>query len=516
MDVGPQAATVRNDGTAQFTAAPLDQFGNPMSLSGPVAWQVLSGPGSISSDGLYTAPADETGTAVVRAVVPTSSPLVVGEATVTVVPATPRAGGDVDFGGGFDGASLTRNGSAQVIDNRLRLASGAYEAGSAFAPAPVDVRGFTTSFQFQVGNAPSWRYGDGLTFVLQNAGPVAVGVAGGGLGYEGIGQSVAVKFDLVDNAGEGSNSVGVYTNGAAPTTPADTFVPNYPVSPGIQFNSGHRFQATLNYSGGTLVLGLLDLDTHARYFTKAYAVDIPAVVGGPNAYVGFTAGTGELFAPIDVLNWTYTPNVSVAGNATPIIVPQPPAADASVWVRGGSKQLSALGADDGGEPNLTYTWSVVSAPSGAAPVRFSTNGTNAAKSTTATFDKAGDYYFQLVITDAEGESVRSAHSHASVVQTLSAFVVTPAAPTVLHRSSTAIAVDPLDQFGDPMQFGTAGSWQLTREGPGVVSLATNAYVAPPNGTGPVTIRASNGTVTGSATVVVIDRPSENAVDSPPS
>jgi spermidine/putrescine transport system ATP-binding protein len=32
---------------------------------------------------------------------------------------------------------------------------------------------------------------------------------------------VAVKFDLVNNAGEGSDSVGVYTNGAAPTVPAD-------------------------------------------------------------------------------------------------------------------------------------------------------------------------------------------------------------------------------------------------------------------------------------------------------
>jgi len=31
---------------------------------------------------------------------------------------------------------------------------------------------------------------------------------------------VAVKFDLFDNAGEGVNSTGFYTNGAAPTVPA--------------------------------------------------------------------------------------------------------------------------------------------------------------------------------------------------------------------------------------------------------------------------------------------------------
>ena len=108
-----------------------------------------------------------------------------------------------------------------MAGDRLRLADGLFQAGSALRPSPVDVGGFTTSFEFQVGDAPSWWLGDGLTFVLQNAGPEAVGVAGGGLGYTGIGRSVAVKFDLVDNAGEGTDSVGVFTGGADPTTPAD-------------------------------------------------------------------------------------------------------------------------------------------------------------------------------------------------------------------------------------------------------------------------------------------------------
>lgn len=36
-----------------------------------------------------------------------------------------------------------------------------------------------------------------------------------------------------------------------------------------------------------------------------YTVDLPAAVGGPTAYAGFAAGTGGLFAPIDVLTWKY-------------------------------------------------------------------------------------------------------------------------------------------------------------------------------------------------------------------
>ena len=46
-----------------------------------------------------------------------------------------------------------------------------------------------------------------------------------------------------------------------------------------------------------------------------------------------------------------------------------------------------LGADDSGEPNLTYTWATTGTP--PAAVTFCANGTNAAKTSTATFTKAG-------------------------------------------------------------------------------------------------------------------------------
>ena len=67
--------------------------------------------------------------------------------------------------------------------------------------------------------------------------------------------------------------------------------------------------------------------------------------------------------------------------------------------------LSVLGADDAGESNLIYTWSVVGTP--PAAVAFIQNGTNAAKNTTVTFTKAGTYNLQVAITDAGGLSVSS-------------------------------------------------------------------------------------------------------------
>ncbi|MFT3787364.1 MAG: alginate lyase family protein [Tepidisphaeraceae bacterium] len=89
-------------------------------------------------------------------------------------------------------------------------------------------------------------------------------------------------------------------------------------------------------------------------------------------------------------------------NAAPTIV-TPPAALASPIVAGKSVTLSALGADDAGESNLTYAWSIA----GTAPgvVTFAVNGTNAAKSTSVAFAAAGTYHLQLTITDTGGLSV---------------------------------------------------------------------------------------------------------------
>ncbi len=72
-------------------------------------------------------------------------------------------------------------------------------------------------------------------------------------------------------------------------------------------------------------------------------------------------------------------------------------------VSGVPTELSVLGADDGGEPNLTYTWS----GSGAAGVTFSANGPNRAKNTLARFPSPGRYRLQVTIADAGGLTATS-------------------------------------------------------------------------------------------------------------
>jgi hypothetical protein len=89
-----------------------------------------------------------------------------------------------------------------------------------------------------------------------------------------------------------------------------------------------------------------------------------------------------------------TPTVATAAAATP-----------SSAVGLTNATLSVLGADDGGEPALTYTWSTVGTLPGA--VSFSANGSNAAKVSTVTFTQSGVYEFQCAIRDAGGRTVTS-------------------------------------------------------------------------------------------------------------
>jgi hypothetical protein len=223
---------------------------------------------------------------------------------------TPSAGG-VNFSGGFAGAgsTLALNGSATISGTALQLTNSSLQAASAFSASRVSVSRFATGFNFQIQDLTN-PGGDGFTFCIQGAGANALGLIGGGLGYGtdapgdsgGIPNSVAIKFDLFDNAGEGNDSTGLYTNGAPPTSAGSIDLTNT----GINLHSGHIFNATMTYDGTTLRVVITDTVTNAAA-TQSYAVNIASIVGSSSAFVGFTGGTGDLFSNQKILNWTFTP-----------------------------------------------------------------------------------------------------------------------------------------------------------------------------------------------------------------
>jgi hypothetical protein len=58
--------TLTSNQTQQFTAATVDQFGQPLSPQPKFSWSVVSGGGAINSDGYYQAPASGNGSAIVQ------------------------------------------------------------------------------------------------------------------------------------------------------------------------------------------------------------------------------------------------------------------------------------------------------------------------------------------------------------------------------------------------------------------------------------------------------------------
>jgi Legume lectin domain len=214
------------------------------------------------------------------------------------------SGASINFGSGFSATGMAFNGSAALNGTRLRLTSGLQsQTGSGWFTTLVNVQSFTTDFNFQITNPNA----DGMTFAIQNAGTGAIGACGGGLAYgsdpcsttPGIPTSVAVKFDLFQNHLEGTNSTGLYTNGAPPTTPATT------LGNGVDLHSGDTMHVHITYDGTTLTLTITDTVTNAT-FTTSWPINIPSTVGANTAYAGFTGATGGQTCTAEIITWTFS------------------------------------------------------------------------------------------------------------------------------------------------------------------------------------------------------------------
>jgi len=223
-------------------------------------------------------------------------------------------GGGLDHSSGFAcNGDLTRNGSASFSGTNARLTDGGGgEAGSIFTVNRFDIRTFQSSFTFRIHDPAN---ADGMCFVIQGVDTSQLGGSGGGLAYgsdtrggpRGIRKSICVKFDIYDNQGEGPNSTGLFGDGRSPTLPerdsGDILVDLQPTP--INLHSQDVFQVDLVYNGTTLTQKITDLNTMNSFDVPPYVINIPAMVGGNTAFLGFTGGTGGLTATQDVQRWTF-------------------------------------------------------------------------------------------------------------------------------------------------------------------------------------------------------------------
>jgi len=201
-----------------------------------------------------------------------------------------------------------------------------------------------------------------------------------------------------------------------------------------------------------------------------------------------TAATTTIRAAAGGVSGTATAATVVTATSPTVVTA---AAASPAVVAGTTTSLTVLGTDDGGEAALTYSWSAV----GPAGVTFSANGTNAAKSTVATFVRAGTYAIVATLRDADGRATTSTVV-VTVGQTTAAVRLTPDTATLAPSATQQFSATATDQFGIPLTTQPAFTWSVT--GGGTVSTA-GLFTAPASAESS-TVTATAGVVAGGATV----------------
>ena len=129
--------------------------------------------------------------------------------------------------------------------------------------------------------------------------------------------------------------------------------------------------------------------------------------------------------------------------------------------------LTVLGADDGGESALTYSWSTTGTP--PASVSFSDNSTNAEKTTTAQFHEVGTHPLRVVIQDAQGLGVTSDVT-VEVYAALTSIVPTPRTGFVSVGGTQQFTPHAYDQFGyEITPYRPPGGWFWSASGRGTIT-----------------------------------------------
>jgi uncharacterized protein (TIGR03382 family) len=396
-----------------FTAAPIAGY----ALRGKVTFNTTNIAGVTISDGTRTATTNGSGDYVLTGVPTGRYTLTASKPGWYFVPV--GFSNPVEVYGG-DVSALNFSGNGQTLYGSIPM------AGVATAPVITDGVRSTTA----TANGSNWNYY--LSGVPNGAWTLVASSPGVTLTPSGFTNPVTVQgagrgnLNFAVTAGSSANVSGTVRTGTTP-------LPNVVVSDGTR-------SATTDSLGQYTLVGV-PAGTYTLTPTFAGYSFMPASL---SVTVGSTNVTGKDFATTVV---NLPPTIVTPGAASPQIV------------TGATTQLSILGADDGGESALTYTWNT----NAFYPVTFSTNGTNAAKSTTVTFTGAGTFSFECTVSDAGGLSVRSALVVVTVKQTSTGLDVTPATATVSLGGTQNFQANLRDQFARNMYSGSP-AWSVSGGG----------------------------------------------------
>ena len=434
-------------------------------------WSVSNGVGTITSAGIYTAPRAAGSANIVS----TSTDNVVGHATVTVFyevlawyQADASSGTTLADSSTFNQTATLTGATAftaGVSGNALALSGG-------YASLPTGIVGslndFTIAAWVNVTTLAAWArifdFGTGTNdymFLTPDAGGngawrFAITTSGNGAEQQVNGPAVTTGVWTHIAVTLAGNLATMYINGVAVANNNDVTI--HPTNLG---------------------------PTSQNYLGKSQFPADPTLTGSIDDFRIYSRGSigskevQELAIPSIV--------TAAATSASPVTTTK--------------TNLSVAASDvTAGESALTYAWATTGVP--PAPVTFSINGTNAAKNTTATFTKAGTYNFSVTVMNPVDGLATTSSVSVVVNQTLTTISVTPNGLSLRLGATQQFAASGVDQFGATMV--NQPSYIFTVGSASVGSITTSGlYSAPTTGSGgSVTVLATSGTITGSASLVV--------------
>lgn len=269
------------------------------------------------------------------------------------------------------------------------------------------------------------------------------------------------------------------------------------------------------YTGTTVELnGIASTDpsglplTYSWLFLSKPAGSASVINGATTATPTFLPDKSGAYVAQLVVNNGYSSSspgtvTITAQNSTPVANPGPPQ---TVYI-GTTVQLDGTGSSDPAGLPLTYTWSVVSEPSGSTASLSSSTGA----SPTFTADKVGTYKFQLVVNNGYNNSVP-----ATVVITSQNLppVANAGQPQTVYQEAT-VRLNGTESY-DPAGLPISYQWSFASVPSGstaVLSAATTpnpTFVADKSGTFLVQLVVNNGVFNSAPVTVTI-----TTLNSPP-
>lgn len=306
--------------------------------AGATIYYTLDGSTPTTGSTVYTAPITVSASQTIKALAVTAA-LVhssIGTSTYTIVSGPITV---LSFPSGFAGASGVIRPAffAGFVGSAINLTTntGTHQSGAAWYIPKISISTFTTNFTFQLVSPSGVPSIQGITFCIQSGGAVTSGglpdgcadanLAGFGIfvGQARIPNSMAIAFNLNANSqtgyrpGKDPSTTGLYINSG----PAGQLLPGIDMNPvGISFYSGHVMACRLVYDGILLTMTLRDTTTNAQ-LRYSWPIDIPTVVGGVPAWIGFTGGEINPLAN-NILTWDFSTGF-LTRLATPTFSPTP-------------------------------------------------------------------------------------------------------------------------------------------------------------------------------------------------